>query len=101
MSASTPIYLHGTLSGFLRRPRAVKQALALGIEVAQLLGLYPVGQDTKQQMSGQVRRRSPSEYGVPTSPKLTDVEITQARDLDVERLPVRQRRTDLDARHDV
>ena len=46
-----------------------------------------------------MRGRWPPEYGMPTAAKLTDVEITQARDLDVECLAVRQRRTDLDARH--
>jgi hypothetical protein len=37
---------------------------------------------------------------VPACPKRTDVEITQTRNLDVDRLPVRMNRTDLDARHD-
>ena len=50
-------------------------------------------------MAGQVSWRSPPEYGVPTVPKLTDVEVTQARNLDVECLPVRWRATDLYARH--
>jgi hypothetical protein len=36
---------------------------------------------------------------VPTSPKRADIEITQARNLDVECLPVRDRRTDPYARH--
>jgi hypothetical protein len=48
---------------------------------------------------GQVRRRSPLEYGVPTVSKFTDVEITQARNLDVERLLILWRRTDLYTRH--
>src|SRR5262245_46800888 len=50
-------------------------------------------------MAGQVRGRSPTTYGLPTGPKLTDIEITQARDLDVEGLSVGQFATDLDARH--
>ena len=36
----------------------------------------------------------PAECGMPTAAKLTNVEITQARNLDVEFLAVRQRRTD-------
>ena len=99
-SAVRPAQVHGALSGVLGRPRAIEQALALAIQVTQLIGLKPVSQNAKQEMAGQVRGRSPPEYGVPTGPKLTDVEITQARNLDVECLSVRQGRTDLDARHD-
>ena len=98
-SRGTPAQVDGALSGLLGRHRAVEQALALGVQVTQLVGLKPVGQNAKQQMAGQVRGRSPPEHGVPTSSKLTDVEIAQARNLDVECLPVRQCRTDLDARH--
>jgi hypothetical protein len=47
-----------------------------------------------------VRRRWPPEYGLPMAAKLSDVDITQARDLDVERRAVRQWRTDLYPRHD-
>jgi hypothetical protein len=50
-------------------------------------------------MARQVRGRSPSEYGVPTRPKRTDVEVTQARNLDVECLLVWLSLTDLYARH--
>ncbi len=50
-------------------------------------------------MAGQVRGRLLPEQRVPTGSKLTDVEITQARELDVECLPVRRCRTDPDARH--
>jgi hypothetical protein len=46
-----------------------------------------------------VRGRWLPEHGVPASPKCTDIEIAQARNLDVDRLSVRYRRTDLDARH--
>ena len=65
-----------------------------------MIGLQPVSQNTKQQMAGQVRGRSASEYGVPTSSKGTNIEITQTRNLDVDRLPIRLGRTDLNARHD-
>ena len=43
--------------------------------------------------------RPPPEYHVPTALKLPDVEIAQARNLDVDGLAVRQGRTDADARH--
>jgi hypothetical protein len=58
-------------------PGAIEQALALGIQVTQSIDLKLVGQDAEQQMAGQVRGRSPAEHGLPTGPKLTDIEITQ------------------------
>ena len=64
-----------------------------------MIGLKPIRQNTEQQVTGQVRRCSPPEYGLPTVPKLTDVKITQTRNLDVECLSVRWRTTDLYARH--
>ena len=73
----------------LGRLRTVEQPLTLTIQVTQLISLKPIRQNTEQQMTGQVRRRSPPEYGLPTVSKLTDVEITQARNLDVEYLSVR------------
>jgi hypothetical protein len=36
---------------------------------------------------------------VPTGLKITEVEIAQARDLNLDSLPIRLSRTDLDARH--
>lgn len=51
-------------------------------------------------MTGEVRVRSPPECRVPTALKLSDGEIAQARNLDVDGLAVRQGRTDADARHD-
>ena len=65
-------------------PERSSRRYGLDVQVAQLIGLQPVGQDAKQQMAGQVRGRLPPEHGVPTAAKLTDVEIAQARDLDVE-----------------
>ena len=66
-----------------------------------MFGLQPVGQNAIQKMTGQVRGWPPPKDAVPTSPKRADVEIAQARNLDIELAPVRQCRTDLDARHDV
>jgi len=80
---STPAQIHGTLSRVFRRRRAIEQTLTLAIQVTKLSGLKAVSQNAKQEMSGQVRGHSMPQYGVPTGPKLTDVEITQARNLDV------------------
>ena len=66
-----------------------------------MVGLKPIGQNAEQQMARQVRGRSSSEYGVPPSPKRTDIEIAQTRDLDVDCLAVRRGWTDLDAWHGV
>jgi hypothetical protein len=43
--------------------------------------------------------RSPAEYGMPAAAQSRDVDITQARNLDIKSLSVRQRRTDPDPRH--
>src|SRR5262245_65929630 len=51
-------------------------------------------------MTWQVRGGPPPEHCMPTCPKRTDIEITQTRNLDIDRLPARLSRTDLDARHD-
>ena len=64
-----------------------------------MIGLKAVGENAPQQMAGQVRRRLPPEHRMPASPKVTDVEITKARNLDVECPPVRDCRTDPYAWH--
>jgi|SoiMethySBSTD1v2_1073268.scaffolds.fasta_scaffold86149_5 hypothetical protein len=46
-------------------------------------------------MARQVSWGPPPEYGMPTGPKLTDVEITQARNLGVEYIPILKCRTNL------
>jgi hypothetical protein len=73
--------------------------LALTIQVAKVIGLKPVCQDSKQEVARQASWRSPPEYGTPTSPKLADVDITQVRNLNVEYLLVLYCRTDLYAWH--
>src|SRR6202047_752068 len=50
-------------------------------------------------MTRKVSGRWPAECGMPTAAKLTNVEITQARKLDVGFLAVRQGRTALHPRH--
>jgi len=72
------------LCGLLGRPRAIEHAYGLGVQVTQLIGLQPVGQDAKHQMAGQVMGRLPPEHGVPTAAKRTDAEIAQAGNLGVE-----------------
>ena len=69
--------------------------MALTIQITHVIGLKPVCQDAKQEMAWQVNWRSPPEHRMPASPKLIDVEVTQARNFDVERLSVLWCKTDL------
>ena len=89
----------GALAGVFGGSGTVKQSLALAIQIAETLDLKSIGKNTKQEMTGQVRGRPPPEHGVPTGLKIADVEIAQARDLDIEWSRIRQRRTDLHTRH--
>ena len=50
-------------------------------------------------MAGQVREWPPTEHRAPAGLKLPEVEIAQPRNLDLERIPIRECRTDLDTRH--
>src|SRR5271169_6679182 len=77
----------------------IEQTLTLPVQVPRRVGLQPERQAAKQEMTSKVSGRWPAECGMPTAAKLTNVEITQARNLDVEFLAVRQRRTDLHPRH--
>jgi hypothetical protein len=54
------------LPRLLGRFRAIKQALALGVEITQMIGLEPVSQNAKQQVAGQVRGRPGTITGVIT-----------------------------------
>ena len=56
-----------------------------GIEVSQLIGLEPVGENRKQQMAGQMRRRLSPEGALPARPQAMEIEIAQMRDLVVQR----------------
>jgi hypothetical protein len=87
------------LSRFLGRLRAIEQTSTFAVQVTQMIGLKSVCENTKQEMPGQMRGWSPPKHGVPAASKLHNVEITQARNLDVECLPVRYYRTDPDAWH--
>jgi hypothetical protein len=87
------------LAGGLRGGRTVEKTLAVAIEVPKQVSLQPVGQHAKQEMAGQVRGRTLPEGGLPTSPKVANVEITQARDFDIERHLIRHCRINRYARH--
>src|SRR6516164_5896371 len=91
--------MRGVLPGLLWRVRVIEQTSARIIEVAQPVGLQPVSQSPKQQMAGQMRGWSPAEYSMPTAAQLSDVELTQPRNLDIKCCAVRQCRTDPYARH--
>ena len=51
------------------------------IEIAETIGLDPEGQDRKQQMSRQVRRRRPQEDALPSGAQPLKIEIAQMRNL--------------------
>jgi hypothetical protein len=84
-----------------RRPRSdpLEQTATVGIQFAEPISLQPVGQNTKQQVAGQVRGCAASEHRVPSGSQFPDIEITQTRDLVVERLSVQHRRIDCHAWH--
>ena len=49
--------------------------------IAQFTGLEPVGENGKQQMAGQMRRRLLPEHALPARPQAMEIEIAQMRDL--------------------
>ena len=81
-----PAVIHRAFARGLRRRRIVEKALALAVQIAEMIGLQPIGQHAKQEMPRQVRGRLPPEHVVPSGAKRAGVEIAQARNLDVERL---------------
>ena len=91
--------MRGVLPGLLGRVRVIEQTPARIIEVTQPVGLKPVRQSPKEQMTGQMRGWSPAEYSMPTAAQLSDVELAQPRNLDIKCCAVRQCRTDPYARH--
>ncbi len=84
----------------LGRGRIVKQALALTVEIPELIGLQPVGQHAQKQMPRQVSRRLPPERRVPAGSQRAEIKITQPRDLGIESALVRLGRTNLHSGHD-
>jgi hypothetical protein len=65
----------GSLPSLLGRFRAIQQTLALGVEITEVIGLEPVSQNAKQQVTGQVCGCSSTEHRVPTGPECTDIEV--------------------------
>ena len=65
----------------------VEQALALAIQIAEMIRLKSVGENPKQKMARQVRRWSSANHSVPAVPQITDVEIAQLGDLDGDCFP--------------
>ena len=51
------------------------------IEVPKTIGLDPEGQDRKQQMPRQVRRRRSLENALPPGAQILEIEVAQMRDL--------------------
>ena len=47
---------------------SVKHLLRLVIEIAKTIGLDSIGDDRKQQVPGQMRRRRPPKYALPARP---------------------------------
>jgi hypothetical protein len=76
-----------------------QQTLAVALQFAEPVGLQPIGQDTEQQVAGQVRGRAPSEHGMPSGPQLPDIETAQARDLVIEGLSIRLAWIDCHSHH--
>ena len=91
--------IHGRLAGRLGGHSTVEKAPALAVQVTEVIGLQPIGQHAEEEMPGQVRGRLPPEHVPPPGTKRANVEIAQARDLDIERLLVRCCRTDFYAWH--
>jgi hypothetical protein len=95
----TPPLIDRALSDLFGRLRSVEQPVALGVQVAQLIGLKPIRQYAVQKVTGQVGGRLLPEQRMPTGSKRTDVEFTQARELDIECFTVRRCGSDPDACH--
>ena len=55
--------IQGPLSSLLRRPGPIEQTLALPVQVAKTIGLKPVRQAAKQEMTRKVSGRWPAERG--------------------------------------
>jgi len=87
------------LSRLLRRPRSIEGALTVRVEVTETIGLKSIRHHPEQKVTRKVRGRRMTHNIVPLGTKRFDVEITQSRDLVVDFLPIRSRRTDPHLRH--
>src|SRR5271157_521362 len=81
------------------RPDPIEQTPTVGIEVAEPVGLQPVGQNTKQQVAGKMRRCPPPKHCVPSGAQAPGIETAQMRDLVLKGRSLR--RVDHYARHGV
>ena len=93
------VRVHRSLAGIVGWSRTIEKTSALDIEIAETVGLEPIGQNTKQEMARKVRGRPPPKHVARTGLKKCNVQIAQARDLDVECTCIRQRRAHLHMRH--
>ena len=93
------IRVHRAFARILGWSRSIKEMLALGIQIAEAIRLKAIGQNPKHEMARQVRGRLTPERIVPTGTKVTNIEIAQVRDLDVEFFVVRQGQTNLHTGH--
>jgi hypothetical protein len=92
---------HGccVISGLFRRPSSIERALTLRVEVTETIGLKPIRHNPQQKVTRQVSGRRTTQNVVPLGTKRLDDEIAQSRDLVVDFIPIRQRRTDPHPRH--
>ena len=95
----TPGQIHGALPCVLRRHRTVEQTLALAIQITQHIGLQPIRQNAEQEVAGQVGVWSPPEYVMSMASKPPTSRSRKRAISPSSVFPVRQGRTDLDARH--
>ena len=63
---SVSVQVHRALAGIFGWSRTIEKTSALDIEIAEPLGLKPIGQNTEQEMARQLRGRSPPKHVVQT-----------------------------------
>ena len=78
---------------------SIKEAFCLAVEIAKAVRLHSIRQHPEQEVTWQVRGWPLPEHSVPSGLKTCEVEIAQPRKLDLQRLGVRQSRSDLHTRH--
>src|ERR1700704_3609768 len=69
------VQVHRALAGIFGWSRTIEKTSALDIQIAEALGLEPIGQNTKQEMARQLRGRAPSKHLMRTGLKRSNVEI--------------------------
>jgi hypothetical protein len=63
----------------------LQQSSCNGIEITEFIGLQSVGENGKQQMTGQMRRWLSPKHAFPARPQAMEIETAQMRDLVVQR----------------